>query len=205
MAAFLAWSRKHSQYHPAWHLLAMTGMRRGELLALRWKDVDLDAGTVTVRRSAGLISDGGRKKTVEGPTKTGKARVVDLDDGTVAVLKNHRKDRAKVNLALAKLDALFFGDAGGKTRHPERFSRTWIETVARYRKALGDDAPPAIRLHDLRHSHATSWLLAGEPVHVVSQRLGHASPVQTLETYAHVMPGNQRQAAQRHAERVAQA
>ena len=55
LAAFLAWSREHSELHAAWHVLAYTGMRRGELLALRWRDIDLDAATITVRRSAGLI------------------------------------------------------------------------------------------------------------------------------------------------------
>jgi integrase len=55
LAAFLGWSAGHSQHHAAWTLLAMTGMRRGEALALRWRDVDLDAGTLSVRRSAGVV------------------------------------------------------------------------------------------------------------------------------------------------------
>ena len=62
-------------------------------------------------------------------------------------------------------------------------------------KQFAPAAPPAIRLHDLRHSHATILLTAGVPVHVVSQRLGHASPVITLQVYAHVVPGSQRDAA----------
>jgi len=68
--------------------------------------------------------------------------------------------------------------------------RQFVGDLKRCRKALGADALPAIRLHDLRHTHATVLLLAGVPVHVVSQRLGHASPVVTMTTYAHVMPGN---------------
>jgi integrase len=73
LAAFLAWAREHSELHAAWHVLAYTGMRRGELLALRWRDIDLDAATVTVRRSAGLIRNAGEGAEItEGPTRTDK-------------------------------------------------------------------------------------------------------------------------------------
>jgi integrase len=74
-------------------------------------------------------------------------------------------------------------------------SRQFARDIARSRAALGEDALPVIRLHDLRHTHATLLLLAREPVHVVSQRLGHASPVVTMTVYAHVLPGSQREAA----------
>ena len=78
-------------------------MRRGEALALRWRDVDLDGGTVAVRRSAGLIRTKGEGAAVtEGPTKTGKPRVVDLDPGTVNVLRAHKRERGTLALALAK-------------------------------------------------------------------------------------------------------
>ena len=75
------------------------------------------------------------------------------------------------------------------------FTRTFRAEVVRCRKVLGEDAPPVIRLHDLRHTHATLLLAKGVPVKVVSERLGHASVTITLQVYAHVMPGNQRQAA----------
>lgn len=98
-------------------------------------------------------------------------------------------------LQLARPDALIFGDVEGRPRNPEHVSRQFARDVARCRKALGADALPVIRLHDLRHTHATILLLAGVPVHVVSQRLGHASPVVTMTVYAHVLPGNQHEAA----------
>jgi integrase len=82
-----------------------------------------------------------------------------------------------------------------RTRNPEHTSLRFARDIARCQQALGEDAVPGIRLHDLRHTHATILLLAGVPVHVVSQRLGHASPTITLGIYAHVMPGNQRDAA----------
>ncbi len=197
LAAFLGWSAEKSQLHPAWMLLAMTGMRRGEALALRWRDVDLDAGTVSVRRSAGVIRNAGQGASIaEGGTKSGKPRVIDLDASTAAVLRAHRKARGMVHLTHMRDDALVFGDHEGRHMHPERFTRTFRAEVIRCRKALGEDALPVIRLHDLRHTHATLLLAKGQPVKVVSERLGHASATITLQVYAHVMPGNQRDAAE---------
>jgi len=206
LAAFLGWSAEHSQLHAAWHVLAMTGMRRGELLALRWRDIDLDAGTASIRRSAGVIRVKGQAATIsEGPTKSGKPRVIDLDEMTVTLLRAHRRERGSMALAYFRDSALVFGDHEGRHRHPERFSRMFAETLARCAKALGEDAPPVIRLHDLRHTHATLMLGKGEPVKVVSERLGHASVTVTLSVYAHVLPGDQRAAAARFAALIGEA
>jgi integrase len=196
LAAFLRWADDNSQQFTMWHVLAMTGMRRGEALALRWRDVDLDAGTLSVRRSAGMVRTAGEGgEVVEGDTKTGKPRVIDIDAATVTLLRGHRKERGSMALQLARDDALVFGSVEGEHRNPEHVSRQFVADVARCRKALGADAVPVVRLHDLRHAHATLLLLAREPVHVVSQRLGHASPVVTMTIYAHVLPGSQREAA----------
>jgi integrase len=190
--------------HPhaaAWHVLATTGMRRGEALALRWRDIDLDGSTISVRRSVGIVRVKGEGATVlEGPTKTGKPRVVDIGPNTVALLRAYRRERAGLALQLAAADALVFGDIEGRHLHPERFSRTFTEALARCRRELaeaGQEPPPVIRLHDLRHTHATLLLSAGEPVKVVSERLGHSSAVVTMTVYAHVLPGGQRKAADR--------
>jgi integrase len=197
LAAFLGWSAGHSQHHAAWTLLAMTGMRRGEALALRWRDVDLDAGTVSVRRSAGVVRVKGEGASIaEGGTKSGKPRVIDLDASTVAVLRAHRKARGGLALQLARDDALVFGDHEGRHLHPERFTRTFHGELARARKAIGEDALPVIRLHDLRHTHATLLLANREPIKTVSERLGHASATITMQVYAHVLPGSQREAAE---------
>ncbi|HEY0718700.1 MAG TPA: site-specific integrase, partial [Streptosporangiaceae bacterium] len=202
---FLTWAERGGHAHrPAWHLLAHTGMRRGEALALRWRDVDLDAGTVRVRRSAGMIRNAGEGAEVtEGDTKSGKPRVVDVDPATSAVLRAHRKARGAMALQLARDDALVLADHEGRHLQPEHFSRSFTDALRRCGKQLGAAAPPAIRLHDLRHTHATVLLSAGVPVHVVSQRLGHASPVVTLTVYAHVVPGSQREAAEMFARLVA--
>lgn len=201
LRTFLDWAQAQAPApghddRTTWHVLAFTGMRRGEALALRWRDVDLDAATVSVRRSVGAVRVKGEgERLIEGSTKTAKPRVVDLDAATVAALRGHRRERGALSLALVRPDALIFGDTHGNYLHPTRFSRRFVEAVARCRRQLGDAAPAAIRLHDMRHTHATLLLAAGVPVKVVSERLGHASVTVTLTIYAHVMPAMGRQAA----------
>nr|WP_278246977.1 tyrosine-type recombinase/integrase [Klenkia brasiliensis] len=86
---------------------------------------------------------------------------------------------------------------------PERFSRRFVADVKRAQKAMGEDSPPTIRLHDLRHTHATLLLAAGEPVKVVSERLGQHNPTITLTVYQHVHPGMGKEAADRFAALIA--
>ena len=111
------------------------GTRRGEALALRWRDVDLDAGRVQVRRSVGVVKDkGAGQQLVEGPTKTGQSRVVDLDAGTVAALRAYRAARGLLALDLVRDSALVLSNLDGTHRHPERFSRRVAGQVAQARK-----------------------------------------------------------------------
>jgi integrase len=204
LRVFLDWTREHNTAnHAMWHVLAYTGMRRGELLALRWKDVDLAAATVGVRRSVGVIKVKGQPNQIkEGDTKTCKPRVVDLDPATVAVLREWKRERLSMSLQLVKADALVFGNHEGMFRHPDTFSGVFKDNEKRCARLIGEGAPPVIRLHDLRHTHATILLRDRENVKVVSERLGHASVTVTLSVYAHVMPGDQRQAAARFAELI---
>ncbi len=201
LGRFLGWAdAQDPDLAMGWRLLAATGMRRGEALALRWRDVDLDAGRLAVRRSVGVVkAKGAGERLVEGPTKTGRSRVVDLDAGTVAALRAYRTARGRLALGLVRDSALVPSSVDGTHRHPERFSRRFAGQVARARKALGEDLLPVIRLHDLRHTHATLLLADGVPVKVVSERLGHASATITLTVYQHVHPGMGREAADRFA------
>lgn len=201
LVRFLRWSEdRDPDLAMGWRLLAATGMRRGEALALRWRDVDLDAGRLQVRRSVGVAkSKGAGQQLVEGPTKTGQARVIDIDTDTVAAVRAYRATRELLSPDLVKGSGLVLGTLKGAHRHPERYSRRFVEQVAQARRALGEDQIPKIRLHDLRHTHATLLLAAGEPVKVVSERLGHASATITLTVYQHVHPGMGRQAAARFA------
>ena len=123
LSAFLGWSKDNSELHAAWHVLAYTGMRRGELLSLRWQDVDLAKATLAVRRSSTLVRNKGEgAKVMEDTTKTDKPRVIDLDPGTVAVLKAHKAQRGSLAHVLAQPGALMFGTVQGKPRQPEHFS-----------------------------------------------------------------------------------
>ena len=142
-----------SQNYPLWHTLAMTGMRRGEELTLRCRDADLDAATVSVRRSAGMARNAGEGAgVVEGDTKSGKPRVVDLDDEAIAVLRAWKRDRGAMALQLVTPGSLMFGDIEGGHRNPEHVSRQFARDVGRCGQM------PAVRLHDLRH-YADGWVM----------------------------------------------
>jgi integrase len=159
-------------------LAATTGMRRGELLALRWRDVDLEAAELRVTRSADEVPG---KAVAFKRTKTGKGRSVALMAATVTCLKAHHKQQAAEKLA-AKVwhdRGLVFPNRHGDPWRPSTFSVLWGRQAA--------VATAGVRFHDLRHTHATLLLRAGVPVDAVSKRLGHATPVVTMQVYAHVL------------------
>jgi integrase len=116
--------------------LARTGMRRGEALALRWRDVDLDAGRLAVRRSLGVVkAEDAGERLVQGSTKTGQSRVVNLDAGTVATQRASGSARQAATSDLVRDSALVLSELDGG--HPERFSRRFTGQLARAREALG--------------------------------------------------------------------
>lgn len=199
LRSFLEWS-KHTDdpYWTAWLLAAVTGCRRGELLALRWKDVDFDADRISIRRAVQVIKHHGDHEEIhEGPTKSGKSRVVDVDPLTMAVLKAYRKERGRISMTLRSADAKVFGTEDGEFRHPERFSRTWRNTVTRYNRQHRGAELPSIHLHEMRHTSATLMLASGEHPKVASERLGHSQVGITLNIYSHAVPSLQRDAATR--------
>jgi integrase len=167
-----------------WRLAALTGLRRGEVLGLRWADVDFDTARLAVRHTVISIAS----RVTESTPKSHQARVVDLDAETVRQLRSHR-DRQRSGRSVAPGGGdLVFCREDGTPIHPETFSRVFNRLVARA-------ALPRIRLHDLRHTHATIALRAGVPVKVISERLGHSAPSFTMRVYAHVIPGMQAEAA----------
>jgi len=115
LARFLGWADvEHRDLAMGWRLLAATGIPRGEALALRWRDVDLDAGRLQVRRSVGTVkTKGAGEELVEGSTKTGQARMVDIDSDTVAALRAYRANRGLLSLELVRDTALVLGGLDG--------------------------------------------------------------------------------------------
>lgn len=177
---------------PAIWLAAMTGMRRGEVLGLRWSDIDLDAATLSIRRSVSCT--GYEVHTTPTKTRTSR-RAVDLDPRTVHVLREWRHHQL-AELGTHTVDGSVFTRPDGPSVHPHAMS----QTVARLQRAAG---VPTIRLHDLRHTHATLMLKHGIPLKVVSERLGHSTPAFTMAVYQHVLPGMQRDAANTFARLIA--
>jgi len=171
----------------------MTGARLGELLALRWSDLDLHEQVMYVRQTLveHLLPPEGAWYSFKEP-KSGKGRAVDLDAGTVARLKAHRKAQSEIRLALGcawtDLDLVITNGVGQPVRPSAASGHFRVVT-----ESLGLDR---LRFHDTRHTHATILLKQSVPPHVVSKRLGHASVAFTLQVYSWVLPGQQRVAAE---------
>lgn len=162
----------------------MTGMRRSEVLGLRWKDIDFEKKLL---RTVTTFTPNGRS---DGKTKSGFNRTIDLDDITLEELRKrkHQVDYEKERAGLSYKDNdLVVCTSVGTHVLPRNLNRTWY----RLRKEVD---VPSIRYHDLRHTHATLMLLQGIPVKVVSERLGHASIKTTLDTYNHLLPSIQKEA-----------
>ncbi len=139
LARFLRWADADDPgLAMGWRLLAATGMRRGEALALRWRDVDLAAARLQVRRSVGTVKDkGAGQRLVEGPITTGQSRVIDLDAGTVAALQSYRAAREQLSIDLVRDSALVLSGIEGEHRHPDRFSRSLGAQLMRARRRWG--------------------------------------------------------------------
>ena len=161
-------------------------MRRGEVLGLRWRDVDLNAGRVSVRQALVSVAYDVSISDVKSGTSR---RTINIDEEVVQVLRDWYKTRTDEREGVAPTgDDLVFVKADGSWLHPDIFSQVFDRTVAKI------DVPP-ISLHDLRHTHATLLLKSGVQVKVVSERLGHASVAFTMNVYQHVLPGMQAEAA----------
>ncbi len=123
--------------------------------------------------------------------------MADIDADTVAALRVHHATRGSLMHELVRDAALVLGHLGGTHGHPERYARRFAGQVVQVRTALGEERLPVIRLHDLRHTHATLLLADGVPVEVVFERLGHASATITLTAHQHVHLVMGREAADR--------
>jgi integrase len=175
-----------------WVLAAYTGARKGELLGLTWPDINLDAGTLHIRRSLKRRST--RVPDYDDPKTARSRRVLDLDSDALAALKAHRDrqafDRQALGDAYANLGIVFASELGTPLDQ--------ANVSRRFKRALKRAGlPEKTRMHDLRHGAATMMLEAGESVPTVSEYLGHASPAITMQVYAHTVPGSKKRAAER--------
>lgn len=208
---FLGWCSKHwsnPMHVQVFRLAFATGARRGELMALRWSDVDFETSRISIRRSVGTSRQfGSSMQLVEGATKTGKNRPVDIDPETLAMLRNLKRDRGLLAFELSTHEAIVFGDSEGMHTPPDSVSWAFKEAQKVYRdwlveQAKGEDQAsavellPVIRFHDIRHTHATILLSKGVHPRVTQERLGHSEITTTMNTYSHVMPSMQKEAAE---------
>jgi integrase len=170
-------------------LCALCGMRRGEVIALRWRSVDLDNGQLAVVASGGR----GKGEVIEKEPKGGRGRLIALPVVVVTELRRYRTQQAE---QLLRIGVRLTDDHHVYAK--EDGTQYWPTVVSRsFKRFMQDHQLPQIRLHDLRHSHATHLLAAGVHPKIAQERLGHSSIAITMDTYSHAMPNMQADAAAR--------
>ena len=179
---------------PLLWLTAMTGMRRNEVLGLKWPDIDFAKQRLHLNR--GLVAVGYEVHQTRGKTKNAR-RAIALDDTTLAVLAGWRAHQAAefAAVGITNEERWVFTDGDGEPVHPHAVYEA-------FRRIVHNAGVPTIRFHDLRHTHGSLLIKDGIPLKVVSERLGHANIAFTMQTYQHVLPGMQADAA-RSTERLA--
>jgi integrase len=181
---------KHSHVYWPVLLALATGLRRGEALALRWKNVDLDRGVIRVVESLEQTKAGLRFKA----PKTDRARSVTLPAFAIQELRRMRKEQAEnlLRLGIRQNEAtLLCGRQDGEPLQPQSLTHEFQRFVARVNNI------PRVRFHDLRHTHATQLLAAGVHPKIAQERLGHSTVKTTLDLYSHVTATMQEDAAAR--------
>jgi len=180
---------KGTGLYPIAALAFLSGLRRGELLALRWCDLDLAGATLRVERSIEQTRAGLSFKAPK--TRAGR-RLISLPPSALTILKDHRRQqlelRLRCGLGKPKDDALLFCDLEGNPITPGYVTVNW-------RRNLAARGLPHVRFHSLRHAHASALIAAGVDFVTVSKRLGHASPAVTMAVYAHTFDGKTDEAA----------
>ena len=179
---------RQTPYYGLFYLALYSGMRRSELLALRWSDVDLDLAELSINRSFHHLRDG---SNVFRTPKTAKARrLISLTPSTAIMLRDHKQAQEDQRILMGNVlseDDLVFCNLDGVPLLPDTVTHVWIKLARR--------AGLKVRLHDARHTHATLLLKQNVRPKVVQERLGHATIATTFDTYSHVLPGMQEEAA----------
>ena len=189
-SAYLLEGIEHTRFYWPVLLALSTGMRRGETLAVRWKNVDVERGTLRVMESLEQTKSGIRFKA----PKTDRVRVVTLPAFATEALIRHKREQAEELLMLGVRqtgETLVCARTDGLPLQPQTLTHHFARLVSRI------EGLPRVRFHDLRHSHATQLLLDGVHPKIAQERLGHASITTTLDLYSHVTDTMQNDAAAR--------
>lgn len=174
-----------NDFYAAFRLAAFTGMRRGEIAALRWGDIDFATNRVYVQRSRAVFTEQGKQRLVDGTPKSDRPRVISIDAETADILSQHRLEQARrwyPNECTGPQHDVFLTWRGGKL-NPQTLGYEFLKLI---RELPGQ---PRISFHGLRHTHATLLLKQGVHPKVVQERLGHANISITMDTYSHVIEG----------------
>lgn len=186
--SFLKVAKQHRHY-PIFYLALTTGMRQGEILGLRWRDIDFYNHSLTINQ---VLSHDGKEMIKGAKTKTSN-RTIDLSDSTIKILKTHKKIiiQEKLNsIGYQDFDLVFCTPIGTPVHPSNLRNRT-------FNKLIEKAKIPKIRFHDLRHTHATLLLSKGVNIKVISERLGHSNIRITLDTYSHMLPTMQKDAIEK--------
>jgi len=181
-------SAKNTPYFGIVFVGVRTGLRRGELLALQWKNIDLQGGTLTVRRSLAYTPDTGT--IFKGPKNKRSCRTIDISEEVIIYLRRHHKRQAERKLKQGEEyedNDLVFCRTNGKPMHPDSVS-SWFPVFLEKNKL------PRLNFHCLRHTHASLLLALGEDIKLISKRLGHSSVRITYDIYSHLLPEAQKEA-----------
>lgn len=178
---------KNDRLEPLFHLALKTGMRQGELLALRWSDVDLEKGVVSIRRSVSV-----RGEVRFSKPKGGQNRAIEIGSGLASLLRGHKQKQR-----LEEIGTWGWEDNGLVFPGPRGDVYRRGSVVNRLERILERAGIRRVRFHDLRHTAATRMIEGGEELMVVSKTLGHSSIKQTADTYAHLTPSLRRRLASR--------
>ena len=172
-----------------WRVFGTTAMRRGEAIAIQWKDIDFENGLLSIVRAADSANRGKTKST-----KTYQNRVIDLTGETIDCLLKYREERSNLGPEFVLPNAWVFGTDDNRLRDPNDVTRRWSRVVKRAQKYFGQSFLPWVTIKGLRHSHATHLLQVGVQPKVVQERLGHSNIQTTLNIYSHVLPTIQKRA-----------
>ena len=193
-------AKQNDDLHILWRLIAETGMRRSESIALKWADFDETNSRLSVRRAA----DPAVSRGVKG-TKTNRQRNLELEPDLANALLEYKAERAKLGPQYVAQQSLIFGTLNNELRIPNDVGARFSRAVKKAISAIPESNLPDFTLKTLRHTHATLMLATGAHPKIVQERLGHSNINVTMDTYSHVTPTMQRDAVSKLSKELSEA